>query len=72
MSSNSSVSLFSFYLDDLSISESGVQKSLIITVLGLTCGFESGGICFMKLDESTFKNVRVVPLMSMKQPYYLF
>lgn len=61
--------LFIFYPDDLPISESGVLMSLTFTVLGLTCGFESGGLCFMKLGGSIFKIVWVVPLMSMKQPY---
>jgi hypothetical protein len=45
----SRISLLTFLLDDLSISDRGVLKSLITTVLESICAFKSFGVCLMKL-----------------------
>ena len=54
MSFNSSVSIFSFCPDDLSIGESRVLKFPTITMLGLICGFTYRSICSRKLGAPVF------------------
>jgi hypothetical protein len=49
VSFNSSISLLSFCLDDLSISDRGVLKSPTITLLEFICAFKSFSVCLMKL-----------------------
>jgi hypothetical protein len=55
VSFSSRISLLIFCLDDLSIGDRGVLKSLTIAVLESMCAFKCFSVCLMKLGELTLK-----------------
>jgi hypothetical protein len=77
VSFSSRISLLVFCLDDLSIGDRGVLKSLTTTVLESVCAFKSFSVCLMKLGVLALGGYRLIiiisfwciaPFISMKWP----
>jgi hypothetical protein len=64
VSFSSRISLLIFYLDDLSICDRGLLKSLTITGLESICAFKSFRVCLMKLGALTLGTYMLIIIFS--------
>jgi hypothetical protein len=60
----SRISLLIFYLDDISIDDSGVLKSPMTTVLEIIYAFRSSRVCLMKLGVLILGAYRLIIVIS--------